>query len=198
MLRLPCARPNRYRAFTLIEILVVVLIVAVLMGLAFPAFQGVQNSAKKTQVKNDLVQLVNAVNAYYTEYGKFPLPAGAQGTSEDFTYSYDGNTSSSPNSDLIKILQNEPTAAADNPRGIVFFSGPIAKKTGGYGIQMGAGSGGLMFLDPWGKAYSVCIDADYNGKLRERGTGTLLPLGVATWSLGKQGDWNKSGIASWK
>jgi hypothetical protein len=55
-----------------------------------------------------------------------------------------------------------------------------------------------MFLDPWGKAYSICIDSDYNGKLRERGTGTLLTLGVATWSLGKNGDWNKSGIASWK
>src|SRR3978361_1986698 len=67
------------RGFTLIELLVVISIVAVLMGLAFPAFQGVQNAAKKTQAKNDLVQIVTAVNAFYTEYGQYPVPAGTTG-----------------------------------------------------------------------------------------------------------------------
>ncbi len=66
--------PIRSRAFTLIELLVVISIVAILMGLAFPVFQGVQNTAKKTQAKNDLVQIVTAVNAFYTEYGRYPLP----------------------------------------------------------------------------------------------------------------------------
>src|SRR5438874_2644459 len=59
-------------AFTLIELLVVITIIAILMGFLFPAFQGVQNQAKKTQAKNDLTQIVTAVNAYYTEYGKYP------------------------------------------------------------------------------------------------------------------------------
>ena len=59
-------------AFTLIELLVVIVIIAVLMGLAFPVFQGVQNQAKKAQAKNDLIQIVTAVNAFYTEYGKYP------------------------------------------------------------------------------------------------------------------------------
>ena len=44
------------------------------MGLLFPAFRGVQDQAKKTQAKNDLTQIVTAVNAYYTEYGKYPTP----------------------------------------------------------------------------------------------------------------------------
>ena len=66
---------NRQRAFafTLIELLVVIVIVAVLMGLAFPVYQSVQNSAKKTQAKNDVTQIVTAVNAFYTEYGKYPV-----------------------------------------------------------------------------------------------------------------------------
>ena len=60
-------------AFTLIELLVVIAIIAILIGLLFPAFKAVQDQAKKTQAKNDLTQIVNAVNAFYTEYGKYPV-----------------------------------------------------------------------------------------------------------------------------
>src|SRR5256714_9067289 len=60
-------------AFTLVELLVVIVIVTILAGLAFPVFQSVQNQAKKTQAKNDIIQLVTAVNAFYTEYGKYPI-----------------------------------------------------------------------------------------------------------------------------
>ena len=59
--------------FTLIELLVVITIIVILMGLLFPAFRGVQDQAKKTQAKNDLTQIVTAVNAFYTEYGKYPI-----------------------------------------------------------------------------------------------------------------------------
>ena len=62
-----------HRAFTLIELLVVIAIIAILIGLLFPAFKAVQDQAKRTQAKNDLTQIVNAVNAFYTEYGKYPL-----------------------------------------------------------------------------------------------------------------------------
>jgi len=52
------------QAFTLIELLLVITVIAILMGLLFPVFQGVQNQAKKAQTKNDLVQIVTAANAY--------------------------------------------------------------------------------------------------------------------------------------
>src|SRR6476619_44481 len=69
----PHALPRQARAFTLIELLVVIAIIAILIGLLFPAFRAVQDQAKRTQAKNDLTQIVNAVNAYYTDYGKYPL-----------------------------------------------------------------------------------------------------------------------------
>ena len=57
-------RPRHANAFTLIELLVVIGIIAILVGLLFPAFKAVQNQARQTQAKNDLTQIVNAVNAY--------------------------------------------------------------------------------------------------------------------------------------
>ena len=64
------------------------MIIAVLMGLAFPVFQGVQNQARRTQARNDLMQIVTAVNAYYAEYGKYPLTPA---TPADTTYGADAN-----------------------------------------------------------------------------------------------------------
>src|SRR5438132_12024294 len=81
--------PGQAGAFTLIELLVVMAIIAILIGLLFPAFRAVQDQAKRTQAKNDLTQIVNAVNAYYTDYGRYPLPTGTTG---DFIYGPAGNS----------------------------------------------------------------------------------------------------------
>src|SRR5881628_1243561 len=77
------------RAFTLIELLVVIAIIAILVGLLFPAFKAVQDQAKRTQAKNDLTQIVNAVNAFYTEYGRYPTSAT---TDASATYGPGGST----------------------------------------------------------------------------------------------------------
>src|SRR5436190_23391420 len=92
---------RRYRAFTLIELLVVIVIIAVLMGVAFPVFSSIQNQAKKTQAKNDVTQIVTAVSAFYTEYGKYPVPASA--TSDGYSVG-DGSTSSKAMFDALRGL----------------------------------------------------------------------------------------------
>src|SRR5437660_6143188 len=101
-------RSHQARAFTLIELLVVIAIIAILIGLLFPAFRAVQNQAKQTQAKNDLTQIVNAVNAYYTDYGKYPL------VTADTIYGPAG----AANNPLFSVLRaQDPT---NNPRQIVF------------------------------------------------------------------------------
>src|SRR5215469_13451098 len=113
------ALQTRHCGFTLIELLVVIAIIAILIGLLFPAFRAVQNQARQTQAKNDLTQIVNAVNAFYTDYGKYPVT-----TADD--------TAIVPNSTLFDVLRNMTGAAqgnASNPRAIVFISPPYVKNT---------------------------------------------------------------------
>src|SRR6476660_6010866 len=100
-------------AFTLIELLVVISIIAILIGLLFPAFKGVQDQAKKVQTKNDLTQIVTGVNAFYTEYGKYPLPANQNG--ESYTYSTDNNL-------LFNALRGKDDT--QNPRSVAFMNIP--------------------------------------------------------------------------
>src|SRR6184192_3183177 len=107
--------PSRSAAFTLIELLVVIAIIAILVGLLFPAFRAVQDQAKRTQAKNDLTQIVNAVNAYYTDYGKYPL------VTADTTYGSGGTA----NNTLFNELRAQ--GATENLRQIVFINPPYVK-----------------------------------------------------------------------
>ena len=173
---------NRHRAFTLIELLVVIVIIAVLMGIAFPVFSTIQNQARKTQAKNDVTQIVTAVNAFYTEYGKYPLPSSASG--DGYTVG-DGTTSSKSLFDALRGL--DPTL---NPRQVVFISpGEDKTQTSPKG-KMGSDD---QFHDPWTSPYSIRIDADYNNQVPNpySGTGGAGPdpirQGVIAWSLGKNG-----------
>ena len=174
-------------AFTLIELLVVISIIAVLIGLAFPAFQGVQNSAKRTQAKNDLVQLVTAVNAFYTEYGRYPVPAA---TADD---GYTVGVSGTPSRALLEALRGlEPASpSALNQRQIVFINPPEAKDQTNpkSGIKTTDG----QWYDPWGKPYVMRIDANYDNKVpnpysANSGAGSAdVRHGVIAYSLGKDG-----------
>lgn len=169
------------RAFTLIELLVVIVIIAVLMGLAFPVFSSIQNQAKKTQAKNDVTQIVTAVNAFYTEYGKYPLPSTAT-TDVAATYGIGG----SPSDVLFKELR--ASGGTLNTRQIVFIS--PAEDTSQTNPKAKMGSDG-QFHDPWGSAYVIRMDADYDNQVTNpynanTGAGPAqIRQGVIAWSLGK-------------
>jgi prepilin-type N-terminal cleavage/methylation domain-containing protein len=172
----------RARGFTLIELLVVISIVAVLMGLAFPAFQGVQNAAKKTQAKNDVTQLVTAVNAFYTEYGKYPLPAGGGPT-------FGGGTTHRPILDALRGVEPQSTTML-NPKQIVFISPPDAKDQNL--PRSGMKTSDQQFYDPWGRSYLLSMDADYDNQVAnpysDSGAGpTNIRQGVLVLSYGKNG-----------
>ena len=173
--------PPRNDAFTLIELLVVIVIVAVLMGIAFPVFQGVMTSAKKTQAKNDLMQIVTAVNAFYTEYGKYPTTATSDAAA---TYG-PGNSNRALFDELGAVT------SAINTRQIVFLSPPDARDAtnprGGIAASNSANAG--QYFDPWGIAYSIRLDWDYDNQVANPYTANAgnapLRSGVIAWSFGQ-------------
>jgi len=155
---------NNRKAFTLIELLVVIAIIGILMGLLFPAVNGVLDTARKTQAKNDVTQIATAVAAYETEYGRLPL----------------ANTTT-VNTNLVAVLIGLDTN--NNPRGIPFLEVQAAKKGKG-------GTNGFGFVDPWTTniPYSISLDADYDNNIGVSANGsvsgsTVLRKKVAVWNV---------------
>ena len=169
------------RAFTLIELLVVIAIIAILVGLLFPAFKAVQNQARQTQAKNDLTQIANAVNAFYTEYGKYPLATD--------------DSIITNNADLFYTLRAVSAGAnlnnAVNTRQIVFISPPFVKNDAAGSRRSGISPTDGQYYDPFGTPYKLRIDGNYDNQLANpyslNAGPTTLTIGVIAWSFGTDG-----------
>jgi len=174
-------------AFTLIELLVVIIMIAILAALLYPAINGAQNQAKKAQAKNDVTQIVTAVNAFYTEYGKYPTNA-----TTDATATYGPGGSTTENGGLFNELRAKSSTL--NTRQIVFISPPDAKDQNSPRSGIKTSTGG--YYDPWATEYAVAMDADYDNQIANPypdgsagGDPTAIPayslrIGVIAWSYG--------------
>ncbi len=61
------------RAFTLIELIVVVVIIAILIGIAAPAFLAVRRGAARTATESQLQSMASAIDQFKTDFGYLPL-----------------------------------------------------------------------------------------------------------------------------
>ncbi len=196
-------------AFTLIELLTVITIIAILMGLLFPAFRIVMDYVRKAEAKTAATGIAAAVSHYYSEYGKYPVADYATATpAADFKVGDKSKANAvDDNAELFNILRalnvGKNTDNSYNPKRIVFFEGrpardPNAPKSG-FLDAAGTGIKGA-FYDPWGKQYTIVIDANYNGVINLAGVysdfteksqdniDTGVRVGVGVFSLGKDGE----------
>lgn len=65
-------RTNRRRAFTLVELLMVILIIGMLVALLLPAVNSVRENGRNNTCKNNLRQVALAIDHYEGKRGKYP------------------------------------------------------------------------------------------------------------------------------
>lgn len=64
------------KAFSLIELIVVIAITAVLLAIALPNFLSARERARDSKRKEEMLQLKNALRMYYTDFQVYPTAGG--------------------------------------------------------------------------------------------------------------------------
>ncbi len=186
--------------------IVVMLIIATLAALLTSAAPTCSIAPARVQAKNDVTQIVTAVNAFYTEYGRYPVTLTSTTTDAFFgTGALPAGCTSYGNNDvLFDVLRNITTGANAanvtllNPRAIVFLSPPAARNTTPPkgGISQTAGTGTLSVIT-WirgDRQYAIQIDTNYDNQMTNPysdadGSAGTVPLrfGAIAFSYGKNG-----------
>jgi prepilin-type N-terminal cleavage/methylation domain-containing protein len=119
-------------AFTLIELLIVVAIIAILAAIAVPNFLEAQTRAKATRARADHRTISTAMESYYVDHNRYP----AQGEVTTGTYPY--------MTDTTKVFGGDGPDHAPNNKAIAFqLSTPIAYLS----------STTAVFADPFFRAF---------------------------------------------
>lgn len=209
------SRDRSRSGMTLLELLTVVAIMGILLALLFTAGNTAREASRRAQAKNDLLQMVAAIKAFKTEYGRFPIKQSADGQDTEVTFATD-------NSDLVYTLSAIPKGSNEqhalNPRQIVFLQIPNVRDP----QRPTAGLAGGNWYDPWGAQggkpesgiYHVRIDGTQSGVVTDpypgeddddagpsSGARKTIPTDVIAWSLARTGVQTyqlKDQVLSWK
>ena len=122
----PCAGRDRGRAFTLIEILVVLAIFALLIALILPAVQAAREAARRVRCTNNLKQLGLAMQGYHAAQECFP-PGGLPSRRLSILFNCGGLGSWSAQARMLPYLERAPLHDAINFQ-VCNISDPITQR----------------------------------------------------------------------
>ena len=144
--------PRASGAFTLLEVMLVIGIIAILAGMLFPVIIGARARAKEKQAAAETRTILMAIKAYRQEYGKWPAQIQA---AQDTTYITNNWLVIQP------LLGSNAVHPYDlhrlNPKEKIFLNMQVnTNNNPDY-----AGN----YLDPWGIPYVICMDENGDNNL---------------------------------
>jgi len=72
-------RVRKDRGFTIVELLIVIVVIAILAAITVVAYNGIQARGRDSARKNDLVFIKKALELYYIDNGRYPSVSCASG-----------------------------------------------------------------------------------------------------------------------
>ncbi len=182
------ARQVGQRAFTLIELLTVISIIAILAAITFGVVKGVNERAAVGQAKAELASLAQALESYKLQYGDYPRSAGANVATSPTPTATDGPGV------LFNALVGKLGPYNWSAGSAAAINGKPFVELGRFSIQSStalptAGNTTAVnnaFVDPWGRRYLYFYKTGTNAQWTKSGF-ILLSVGPSVATSGTAG-----------
>ena len=81
------------RGFTIVELLIVIVVIAILAAISIVAYNGIQDRAKNIRVQSDIKQVATLIEMYYAQEGTYPSTGSLSNVYSDAncTFAADSN-----------------------------------------------------------------------------------------------------------
>lgn len=158
-------RLSSRHAFTLVELLVVVVIIAILVSLAIPVTNTVMRRTNELRTKAVMKDLEVAITNFRAEYNRLPIATASSSGNDIDPIVTDDQT---PLIAALMAMGNGSNADAKtlNPRWIKFIDLAIAKNGQSFGVILSGGANGNMRLvDIWGMPYRITLDTNLDNSI---------------------------------
>lgn len=133
----------RNKGFTIVELLIVIVVIAILAAITIVAFNGVQNRAKNTATQSAVKQVQKLVEAYAAENGSYPSTGGLGQVYTDSGCPFTADDNG------VKTANWVPGISAQLPQSS--FSGTGRNSVGG--CYMYSSDGTTYVLSAWNAKY---------------------------------------------
>jgi len=128
--------------FTIVELLIVIVVIAILAAIVIVAYNGIQTRAKDTRKQSDIKQVQKLVEAYNAEHGEYPVTAANITIGAPTTVRTDDNCSvGTSTADWVPGLASRLPQSENNPN-----KGVMGNSSGCY---MYASDGVRYIISAW-------------------------------------------------
>lgn len=101
---MPQPQKHTQRGFTIVELLIVIVVIAILAAISIVAYNGIQSRARDAERGAEMNRLVKALEIYYIDNGEYPPCAGVDVCA---SVGYTANTNTLP---VTPSLKPDPTS----------------------------------------------------------------------------------------